>query len=154
MSEKDDAPPGPPVLFLSYGYSDKLVGKCVYVVRTVEGPVPLTAPDNEDGALLVGEVGDFRSLLDSMSIMVSEVCLSRLEGHSSWGEAPEEQVRQLIADVSTFSQSVDDSMRGMVGATVVLAKPNKKIDIDSMLSQVASPTGKPVPLEILKHFEG
>ena len=140
------------MLFLSYGYSDKLVSKCVYFVRNVDGPVDGNVSDNSDAALLFGEVGDYRTLLDSLSILVSEVCLQRMEIEKDWGEAPEPQVKQLISDVAGFAQSIDDSMRGMVGATVVLAKPNKKVDIDQMLQLAA--TSKPVPIEVLRHFEG
>ncbi len=121
-------------------------------MRACDGPVDLSLSDNSDNALLVGEAGDYRSLLESMAIIVSEVCLQRLEAQKSWGEAPESQVRHLLAEVASFSTSLDDSMRGMVGATVVLAKPNKKIDMDSLLAQAS--TAKPVPVEILKHFEG
>jgi hypothetical protein len=149
---QDDAPSGPPVLFLSYGSSDKLINKCVYIVRACDGPVDLSIDDNSDNALLIGEAGDYRSLLESMSILVSEVCLARLEAQKAWGEAPESQVRQLIAEVASFSSSLDDSMRGMVGATVILAKPNKKIDVDALLAQAG--TAKPIPVEVLKHFEG
>ena len=82
-----------------------------------------------DASLLSGEIGG--KLLDCFSNELTVVYEPTFRDQAEWGKAPAEQPVEFKGDLGKFVASIDETVRSM-GLGVVLAKPRKDVDLDTV----------------------
>ncbi|XP_010787220.1 dynein heavy chain 5, axonemal-like [Notothenia coriiceps] len=141
-------------LFLTTGCSERLLGKCLFFLRTTDKAITTANVQQEVnfGMLACGD----SSLLSSVETLLTYIMLPALRSQQTWGSV---QDGTSCPDVQSFLSSVDQFICNLSSARVNIERQFQlqQVDLPEAIHQLSCPadyTAAANNSELVEHLEG